>query len=68
MPSPPPEKDQAYLCWLCLRMLIIFAIALLPLIAIVVALLIGLREKPGTGGNPEPDQVAEVEANTGGTP
>lgn len=61
MPSEPPEKGQAYLCWLCIRMLVIFALALLPLIAIAVALLMGLREKPGTAGSPEPAEVAQAD-------
>jgi len=63
VPSVPRKGGQAHLCWICIRLLLIFALALLPIIAAAVALFMALREQPMTGqqaaAGEEETEVAE---------
>ncbi|MEK7951535.1 hypothetical protein [Luteolibacter soli] len=44
-PPRPANGSQAHLLWICIRMALIFALALLPLIAVGVILLRGMSER-----------------------
>lgn len=44
-PPRPANEGQAHLWWICIRMLLIFALALLPMVAGGVLFLKGLHEK-----------------------
>jgi hypothetical protein len=68
VPSPPRNEkgSQAYLWWICIRMLLLFAVALLPFVAVGVAVLKGLNEKTATSRKAPPAEVtgmADIEAD-----
>jgi hypothetical protein len=62
VPSPTrPEKgSQGYLLWICIRMLLLFAVALLPFAAGGVMLFMGLREKTVTSQEAQPGEATEI--------
>ena len=59
-PSRTEKGSQAYLWWICIRMLLLFAVALLPFVAVGVAVLSGLREKAITSRQAQPAEVTGV--------
>jgi len=60
-PSRPEEKSQAYLWWICIRTLLLFIIALLPFLAVGIALLLGLRERvPVNSGPPAAEAAPDI--------
>jgi hypothetical protein len=65
-PPRPANEDPAHLWWICIRVLLLFALALLPVAAGGILLLKGLHERATTGQEAPPpvrpskgDEVAE---------
>jgi len=59
-PSRPEKGGQAYLWWICIRTLLLFAVALLPFVAGGVMLFMGMRERTISSRQAQPAEVTEM--------
>jgi hypothetical protein len=65
-PSRTEKGSQAYLWWICIRMLLLFAVALLPFVAVGVAVIRGLDDKTTNSRESPPaeaPEMADIEAD-----